>query len=206
MYPRREAQRTGTTASGSAHGTPTPRTRTRTRTSRGHRTSRAHRAGSRIPARPSCSRPPAGAATRRQQGASRQRLTPREQVAPLPSPAVFVRADLAHLLRVRLGVVVSPVVRLAAPDAPARARPTFDCRAVARGWRTRKRRPERPAAPARVVLAAGLPHGRAPPVFLAPGARRPCVPYMPVFQGVDLRVVRPLSTRASRCGTRSAYL
>lgn len=34
-----------------------------------------------------------------------------------------------------------------------------------------------------------------PPVFLALGARRACVPYTPAFQGVDLRVVRPLSAR-----------
>jgi hypothetical protein len=34
-----------------------------------------------------------------------------------------------------------------------------------------------------------------PPVFLALGARRACVPYTPAFQGIDLRVVRPLSAR-----------
>jgi hypothetical protein len=34
-----------------------------------------------------------------------------------------------------------------------------------------------------------------PPVFLALGARRACVPYTPAFQGIDIRVVRPLSSR-----------
>ena len=34
-----------------------------------------------------------------------------------------------------------------------------------------------------------------PPVFLALGARRACVPYTPAFQGIDIRVVRPLSAR-----------
>ncbi len=34
-----------------------------------------------------------------------------------------------------------------------------------------------------------------PPVFLALGARRACVPYTPAFQGIDLRVVRPLGAR-----------
>jgi hypothetical protein len=34
-----------------------------------------------------------------------------------------------------------------------------------------------------------------PPVFLALGARRACVPYTPAFQGIDVRVVRPLSSR-----------
>jgi hypothetical protein len=34
-----------------------------------------------------------------------------------------------------------------------------------------------------------------PPVFLALGARRACVPYTPAFQGIDIRVVRPLSVR-----------
>ncbi|KAF8497842.1 hypothetical protein F5888DRAFT_1695905 [Russula emetica] len=34
-----------------------------------------------------------------------------------------------------------------------------------------------------------------PPVFLALGARRACVPYTPAFQGIDVRVVRPLSAR-----------
>ncbi len=34
-----------------------------------------------------------------------------------------------------------------------------------------------------------------PPVFLALGARRVCVPYTPAFQGIDVRVVRPLSAR-----------
>jgi len=34
-----------------------------------------------------------------------------------------------------------------------------------------------------------------PPVFPALGARRVCVPYTPVFQGIDLRVVRPLGAR-----------
>ena len=32
-------------------------------------------------------------------------------------------------------------------------------------------------------------------VFLALGARRACVPYTPAFQGIDLRVVQPLSAR-----------
>ena len=35
----------------------------------------------------------------------------------------------------------------------------------------------------------------APPVFLALGARRACIPYTPAFQGIDTRVVRPLSAR-----------
>jgi hypothetical protein len=34
-----------------------------------------------------------------------------------------------------------------------------------------------------------------PPVFLALGARRACIPYTPAFQGIDIRVVRPLSAR-----------
>jgi hypothetical protein len=34
-----------------------------------------------------------------------------------------------------------------------------------------------------------------PPVFLALGARRACVPYTPAFQGIDIRVVRPLGAR-----------
>ena len=34
-----------------------------------------------------------------------------------------------------------------------------------------------------------------PPVFLALGARRACVPYTSAFQGIDIRVVRPLSAR-----------
>jgi hypothetical protein len=34
-----------------------------------------------------------------------------------------------------------------------------------------------------------------PPVFLALGARRACVPYTPAFQGIDIRMVRPLSAR-----------
>jgi hypothetical protein len=34
-----------------------------------------------------------------------------------------------------------------------------------------------------------------PPVFLALVARRACIPYTPAFQGIDLRVVRPLSAR-----------
>ena len=36
---------------------------------------------------------------------------------------------------------------------------------------------------------------RVPPVFLALGARRACVPYTPAFQGLDTRVVRPVSAR-----------
>jgi len=35
-----------------------------------------------------------------------------------------------------------------------------------------------------------------PLVFLALGARRACVPYTPAFQSIDLRIVRPLSTRS----------
>lgn len=34
-----------------------------------------------------------------------------------------------------------------------------------------------------------------PPVFIALGARRACIPYTPAFQGLDLRVVRPVSAR-----------
>ncbi|ETW76790.1 hypothetical protein HETIRDRAFT_430105 [Heterobasidion irregulare TC 32-1] len=36
---------------------------------------------------------------------------------------------------------------------------------------------------------------KVPPVFLALGARRACIPYTPAFQGLDLRVVRPVSAR-----------
>lgn len=40
------------------------------------------------------------------------------------------------------------------------------------------------------------PLGNAPPpVFIALGARRACIPYTPAFQGLDLRVVRPVSAR-----------
>src|SRR5258707_7558334 len=34
-----------------------------------------------------------------------------------------------------------------------------------------------------------------PPVFLALGTRHACVSYTPAFQGIDLRVVRPLGAR-----------
>ena len=42
---------------------------------------------------------------------------------------------------------------------------------------------------------SGVLQSPPPPVFLALGARRACVPYTPAFQGIDIRVVRPLSTR-----------
>ena len=42
---------------------------------------------------------------------------------------------------------------------------------------------------------SGVHQSPPPPVFLALGARRACVPYTPAFQGIDIRVVRPLSAR-----------
>ncbi|KAA1473300.1 hypothetical protein DENSPDRAFT_268179 [Dentipellis sp. KUC8613] len=40
------------------------------------------------------------------------------------------------------------------------------------------------------------PHAPTPPaLFLALGARRACIPYTPAFQGLDLRLVRPISAR-----------
>ncbi|THH12180.1 hypothetical protein EW146_g7801 [Bondarzewia mesenterica] len=45
--------------------------------------------------------------------------------------------------------------------------------------------------------------GPPPPVFLALGARRACIPYTPAFQGLDLRVVRPVTAR-ERLAVRDA--
>jgi hypothetical protein len=62
----------------------------------------------------------------------------------------------------------------------------------------RHNRGEQPASPSSTRSSAQsllLQQRPPPPVFLALGARRACVPYTPAFQGVDLRVVRPLSAR-----------
>ena len=67
--------------------------------------------------------------------------------------------------------------------------------------RQRRRRRDSQASSASSASSASrlLPQPRQPPppppVFLALGARRACVPYTPAFQGIDLRVVRPLSAR-----------
>ena len=62
----------------------------------------------------------------------------------------------------------------------------------------RRRRGE-PASPSSSTRSSAqsllLQQRPPPPVFLALAARRACVPYTPAFQGVDLRVVRPLSAR-----------
>ncbi|KAH9995293.1 hypothetical protein BJV77DRAFT_1066374 [Russula vinacea] len=52
-------------------------------------------------------------------------------------------------------------------------------------------------SPVIVVCLVDFAHDPAtpPPVFLALGARRACVPYTSAFQGIDIRVVRPLSAR-----------
>ena len=64
---------------------------------------------------------------------------------------------------------------------------------------TRRRHRGEPASPSSSTRSSAhsllLQQRPPPPVFLALGARRACVPYTPAFQGVDLRVVRPLSAR-----------
>ena len=62
--------------------------------------------------------------------------------------------------------------------------------------RRRRGEPASPSSSTRSSAQSLLVQQRPPPpVFLALGARRACVPYTPAFQGVDLRVVRPLSAR-----------
>ena len=51
------------------------------------------------------------------------------------------------------------------------------------------------ASSASLSSSAASSHLPPPPVSLALGARRACVSYTPVFQGIDLRVVRPLAAR-----------
>jgi len=64
---------------------------------------------------------------------------------------------------------------------------------------SRRRQRGEPASPSSSTRSSAqsllLQQRPPPPVFLALGARRACVPYTPAFQGVDLRVVRPLSAR-----------
>jgi len=51
------------------------------------------------------------------------------------------------------------------------------------------------ASSATLSSSAASSHLPPPPVFLALGARRACVPDMPAFRGIDIRVVRPFCAR-----------
>jgi hypothetical protein len=58
-----------------------------------------------------------------------------------------------------------------------------------------RHRDRRSSSSASASSTSRIPPPPPPPVFLALGARRACVPYTPAFQGIDIRVVRPLSAR-----------